>query len=182
MQRHNNRAAAVGRRLLTVVVLVAVGVGVAPAAAHADTVRSATTTGSGPTWASGEANARANARYALSQLASQFGETCRDVTTTATHVYTAPGGAAYVFSSTATGTCGPPPPSPYTVPRSATTQGGGPSPGAALANGDSINRSTILAAGVNCTGWSSTLGSHVYTAPGGAWYIYYVNTTALCTN
>jgi hypothetical protein len=132
--------------------------------------------------ASGEANARASARYALSQLASQFGETCSNVSTTATHVYTAPNGAAYVFSSTATGTCGPTPPSPYTVPRSATAQGGGSSPSAALANGDSINRSTNVAVGVSCIGRSSTLGSHVYTAPGGAWYIYNVNTTALCTN
>ncbi|MFD0664766.1 hypothetical protein [Thermocatellispora tengchongensis] len=103
------------------------------------------------------------------------------MTTTSTHVYTAPDGSAYVFSATASGTCVPQPQPAYTVPRSATRQGGGTSSTAAIQAGSQAARADILAAGVACANWSTT-STPVYTAPGGAWYIYNVTVSAMCTN
>jgi hypothetical protein len=70
---------------------------------------------------------------------------------------------------------------PYTVPRSATRQGGGPLPTAAISNGEQQARAAILAVGIACTNWSRP-STHVYTAPDGSWYIFTVTVNATCTN
>ncbi|MFC6086193.1 hypothetical protein [Sphaerisporangium aureirubrum] len=167
--------------MTAVLAALVLGVGLSPAVAHADTYRTASSSGSGPSHSAGAANAAGNARAALNSQAAAAGEVCPSVTTTTTHVYTAPDGSAYVYNATASGWCAPPPPSPYTVPRSATAQGGGSSSSAAQSNGAAAARSAVLAAGVACTGWSYSY-STVYIAPGGAWYIYNVTANALCTN
>lgn len=169
-------------RLMVVALAATMGLVVLPAtAAQANTWRSATSTGWGPSPSAGQSNATANARAALNSLAASLGETCTNVTvSTPRHLYTAPDGSAWIYEATATGYCTPAPPPPsYTVPRSATQQGGGSSSSAAIQNGSQAARAAILAVGVDCTNWATT-SSHVYTAPGGAWYIYNVTVTALC--
>lgn len=95
------------RRLMVVALAAAMGLVVLPAtAAHADTWRSATSTGWGPSPSSGQANATANARAALNSLAASFGERCTNVTvSTPRHLYTAPDGSAWIYEATATGYC-----------------------------------------------------------------------------
>ncbi|MGW0804822.1 hypothetical protein [Nonomuraea sp. NPDC002799] len=168
------------RPLLVLALATATALIVAPA--RADTYRTATASGSGPTWYAGAANAEANARAALNQQAAQAGETCPSVSASATHVYTAPDGSAYVFQATASGTCVPQPPPPsYTVPRSETRQAGGANSTIAIQNGSQAARAAILAAGVACTGWTTT-AALVWSAPGSVWYIYDVTVSATCTN
>jgi hypothetical protein len=169
------------RRSLVVAAVVALGLGLNATAAHADGWRTATATGSGSSHAAGSTAAQNNARSALINAAAQAGETCSSITTSATHVYTAPGGAAYVYSGTATGFCAVVPPPVYSVPRLATRQGGGSSAAAAQSAGAQAAQADILAAGVACTGWSVSY-THVYTAPQGAWHIYNATVSATCTN
>lgn len=169
------------RRTSIIVAVLAVGLGLSPTAAHADGWRTATAQGSGPTYTAGSTSAQNNARAALASAAAQAGETCTSVTSSATHVYTAPNGAAYVFNGTATGYCAVVPPPSYTVPRSATRQGGGSSAAAAQSAGHQAAQADILAAGVACTGWSASY-AHVYTAPQGVWYVYNATVDAMCTN
>ncbi len=169
------------RRSLVIAAVAALGLGLNPTAAHADGWRTATATGSGSSHPAGSAAAQDNARYALISAAAQVGETCSSITTSATHVYTAPGGAAYVYSGTATGYCAVVPPPVYTVPRSATRQGGGSSAAAAQSAAAQAAQADILAVGVACTGWSASY-THVYTAPQGVWYVYNATVSATCTN
>ncbi|SEG78191.1 hypothetical protein SAMN05444920_104578 [Nonomuraea solani] len=151
-------------------------------AAHADTYRTATSSGWGPNWSAGAANAEANARAELNRQAAQAGEVCPNVTTSSTHVYTAPDGSAYVFQGTASGTCVPQPPAPtYPVPRTETRQAGGATSSAAIQAGHQAARAAILAVGVSCTGWTTT-SNLVWAAPGSVWYIYDVTVSANCTN
>jgi hypothetical protein len=157
------------------------GLALLPTAAHADTYRTASSSGSGPSPSAGAANAAGNARAALNSQAAAAGEVCPSITTTTTHVYTAPDGSAYVYNATASAWCAPAPPSPYTVPRSATAQGGGSSSHVAQSNGAAAARAAVLSAGVDCGNWTYSY-SIVYIAPGGAWYIYNVTANALCTN
>ncbi|GAA3567333.1 hypothetical protein GCM10022419_055110 [Nonomuraea rosea] len=153
--------------------------------AYADTYRTATASGSGPSWSAGTTNAENNARAALNQQAAQVGEVCPSVSVSSTHVYTAPDGSAYIFYATASGTCvtapPPPPPPSYTVPRSETRQGGGATASAAIQNGAQAARSAVLAAGVACTNWQ-TASTFVWAASGGVWHIYDVTVSATCTN
>ncbi|MFC4532972.1 hypothetical protein [Sphaerisporangium dianthi] len=164
-------------RLASVCALVVARTGTA----HAGTWRSADATGSGPTPWAGAQNAEANARATLASQAARLGEVCTNMTATSTLIYTAPGGAAYVYSATATGLCAPAPPAPaYTVPRSATAQGSGGNSLTARNNAAAAARAAVLAAGVDCTGWTTTY-STVWTAPDGSWYIYNATVTAMCT-
>jgi hypothetical protein len=172
MEKHSTR-------LVGVAILAALGLALSPVAAHAAGWRTASAQGSGPTAAAGSANAQNNAIAALNAQAAQAGEVCSSITSSATWVYTAPGGAAYVYNGTATGYCAVPP--PYTVSRSATRQGGGSSAAAAQTAGFNAAKADILGVGVSCTNWSATYAS-VYTAPGGAWYIVNATVSALCTN
>jgi hypothetical protein len=167
------------RRLSIVLAILVLAVGLSPVIAHADGWRTATAQGSGPSWSAGEAAAQTAARNALVSQASQAGETCTNITSSATWVYTAPGGAAYVFNGTATGYCAVPP--PYVVPRSATRQGQGSIQGAAHNNGFAAAQSAILASGISCTGYSSS-DELVWVAPQGVWYIMNVTVNAVCTN
>jgi hypothetical protein len=169
------------RRTSVLAVTALLGVGISATAAHADGWRVATAQGSGTSHEAGSANAQNNARAALTSAAAQAGEVCTSITSSATHVYTAPGGAAYVYNGTASGYCTVVPQPSYTVPRSASRQGGGSSASAAQSAGRQAAQADILAAGVACNGWSTSY-AHVYTAPGGAWYIYNATVTAMCTN
>ncbi|MGW0203268.1 hypothetical protein [Nonomuraea sp. NPDC003201] len=69
--------------------------------AHADTFRTASSSGWGPSWSAGQANARAE----LNRRAAQAGEVCPSVSVTSTHVYTAPGGAWYIYDVTVSANC-----------------------------------------------------------------------------
>lgn len=172
------------RRLMIVAVAATVGLAVLPAAAaQANTWRSATTTGFGPSPSAGQQDAADRARAKLNSLAASLGETCTNVTTsTPRHLYTAPYGSGYVYEVTATGYCAPAPaPLSYTVPRSATKQGQAANWSQAIANGEQAARAEILAVGVDCTNWTTT-SSNVFSAPNGSWYVYNVTVNALCTN
>ncbi|MEO3810927.1 hypothetical protein ABGB17_18160 [Sphaerisporangium sp. B11E5] len=179
--RASSRFLTAAARLLTVPAALVLGLALSPAAAHADTYRTASSTGSGPTTYSGQTNAANNARAALNSQARAAGEVCPSVTTTTQLVYTAPDGSAYVYNATASGWCTPAAAPPYVVPRSATAQGGGSSSQAAQSNGAAAAQAAVLAAGVACSGWQYSYAV-VYIAPGGAWYIYDVTASALCTN
>ncbi|WP_043613988.1 hypothetical protein [Nonomuraea candida] len=69
----------------------------------------------------------------------------------------------------------------FTVQRTETRQAGGVTPYAAKQAGAAEARAAILAAGVSCTGWTTT-SALVWAAPGSVWYIYDVTVTALCTH
>jgi hypothetical protein len=170
------------RRLGIMSLVAALGLALSPGVAHADTFRTATASGHGPTYAAGSAAAQANARAALAAQARQAGEVCPSVTSSASHVYTAPDGSAYVFSGTASGWCVPAPPPPsYTVPRSATRRGEGRTAAAAHTAGNQAASAAILAVGIDCTNWTSS-ASYVYVAPDGSWHIYDMTVSALCAN
>ncbi|MET9251572.1 hypothetical protein [Nonomuraea sp. NPDC003709] len=169
------------RHLLPALALAA-AVTLASPPAHADTFRTASSSGWGPSWSAGQANAEANARAELNRQAAQAGEVCPSVSVTSAHVYTAPDGSAYVFNATASGTCVPQPPGPsYPVARSETRQGSGATSGAAVQNGAQAARAAVLAAGVNCVNWTTT-SALVWAAPGSVWYIYDVTVSANCTD
>ncbi|MBP2708362.1 hypothetical protein JOL79_31745 [Microbispora sp. RL4-1S] len=175
------RRGSLAGRLTLLAALVAAGIGLNPAAAHADTWRTATAQAWGQTQATASAAAQSNARAALTSLASQLGEVCTNVTSSATLVYVVPSGGGYQYSGTATGLCAPPPPPPsYTVSRTATARGEGSTSGAAQQNGEAAARSAILAAGGDCTNYQTTAVTYVYRTPPGDWYIYDVTVSALC--
>ena len=168
------------RRALVVSALALVGLVLSPVAAQAATTRSATGQGFAIDPGAAQANAQANALGALNTLAAQAGEVCTGVTYTLTLVYVVPSGGGYVYNATATGSCAPPPPPPaFIVARSATAQGQGSNWAAADANGAQTARTAILAAGVNCTNWT-TASTLVWVAPEGVWYITNVTVTAMC--
>ncbi|GLW21736.1 hypothetical protein [Microbispora triticiradicis] len=178
-----SRRGSLAGRLLMSVALAATGIGLSPAAAHADTWRTATGSAWGQTQSSASAAAQASARNALASLATQLGEVCTNVTSSATLVYVVPSGGGYQFNGTATGLCAPAPPPPsYTVPRTATARGEGSTPGTAQQNGAAGARAAILAAGGDCTGYQTTGVTNVYTTPTGSWYIYDVTVSALCVH
>ncbi|AQZ66401.1 unnamed protein product [[Actinomadura] parvosata subsp. kistnae] len=170
--------------LLVLALTLTAGAALCTPAAFAATLRSATSTGWGPSPDAGRAAAEGNARAALNQQAAAAGEVCSGVSVTTRHLYTAPDGSAWIYEATATGDCAVPPTTPppsYTVPRTETRQGGGASPNAAVENGSQAARAALLAAGQACTGYSTT-SSLVYSAPGGAWWIYNVTVSATCTH
>jgi hypothetical protein len=162
-------------RLLTVSLVVALGLGLSPVAASADTQRSATATGSGTTAIAAQGNAEARARTALTNQAILAGETCDNVSVSSTFVSLISG--IYTYRATASGFCVSAP--SYTVPRSATRQGGGPSVDAAISEGEGLARAQILAAGGSCVNWSRT-AVPVWSAPSGTWYVFNVTVNALC--
>jgi hypothetical protein len=180
--RPGRPARTVARRLGVMSLVAALGLALSPGVAHADTYRTAGASGHGPNHAAGSAAAQANARAALAAQARDAGEVCPSVTSSASHVYTAPDGSAYVYWGTASGWCVPAPPPPsYTVPRSATRRGEGRTAGAAHTAGIQAARAAILAVGVDCANWTSS-ASYVYAAPDGSWHIYDMTVGALCTN
>ncbi|MEU8203413.1 hypothetical protein [Streptosporangium sp. NPDC049046] len=183
MELSVRRPAQVLRLALVVALALTVGAVLFAPAALAATFRSATSSGWGPSPAAGKSAAENNARAELNQQAAAAGEVCSGVSVTTRHLYTAPDGSAWIYEATASGNCEVPsstPPS-YTVPRTETQQAGGASPSAAIANGSQAARAALLAAGQACTGYSTT-SSLVYSAPGGAWWIYNVTVSATCTH
>ncbi|MER6831470.1 hypothetical protein ABT352_36145 [Streptosporangium sp. NPDC000563] len=184
MELSVRRPAQVLRLALVVALALTVGAVLFAPAALAATFRSATSSGWGPSPAAGKSAAENNARAELNQQAAAAGEVCSGVSVTTRHLYTAPDGSAWIYEATASGNCEVPsstPPPSYTVPRTETQQAGGASPSVAVANGSQAARAALLAAGQACTGYSTT-SSLVYSAPGGAWWIYNVTVSATCTH
>ncbi|GAA0837753.1 hypothetical protein ACFQVD_31110 [Streptosporangium amethystogenes subsp. fukuiense] len=169
------------RLALVIALTLTVGAVLSAPAALAATYRSATSSGWGPSPAAGRAAAEGNARAELNQQAAAAGEVCSDVSVTTRHLYTAPDGSAWIYEATASGNCVVPPSLSYTVSRTETRQGGGASPSVAVENGSQAARAALLAAGQACTGYATT-SSLVYSAPGGAWWIYNVTVSATCTH
>ncbi|GII75715.1 hypothetical protein Sru01_06970 [Sphaerisporangium rufum] len=182
MRRHEttSRFRPFTRRLAVLLITIAAGLGLGPVAAHADTWRTATGSGWGSTPDTASAAAQSSARAELTRQAAALGEVCTGVTSSATLSYTVPSGGGYVYSGTATGSCAPAPPSPYTVPRGATARGEGRTYSLARDNGAARARADILVAGGDCTGYQVTNMAQVYTAPDGSWYIYDVTVSATC--
>jgi len=97
----------VARRVSILSAVVALGLSLSPVAASAATTRSKTGYGSGPDWSVATAHAENDAYWRLHDFARSLGETCTGVTYSDVNLYyIIPGGGGYVFTATATGTCG----------------------------------------------------------------------------
>jgi hypothetical protein len=106
-EQRKRRLGALVRRVAVLSAITALGLAVAPAAADAATTRSESSSGWGTDWNAATINAESNAFWKLHDAARALGETCTGVTySNVGLIYIVPGGGGYVFSATATGTCG----------------------------------------------------------------------------
>jgi hypothetical protein len=158
-------------------VAVVPGTALAPAA-HADTVRTATASAYGGTAAIGAANAESEARRNLAIQAIGAAEVCRSVTSSSEQTYRSPDGSTFVYSATATGTCGLVP--PYSSLRTATSVGAASTLDAASSNAVAAATALVSAPGGSCAYWvySATV---TYVAPTRTWYNVQATARALCT-
>lgn len=171
------RGLGVVRGLSVVGLLAGLVLGLSPTAAQAEGWRTANSTADGANQSAVEAMAKLVASEGLTIQADQAGETCTNVSVTATLVWIAPGGAAYVYQGTARGFCAVTP--PFTVYRTSTRQAGSTNASAAFNSSRQLAQNDILAAGINCTNW--VVQSHLISASGG-WFVYDSSAYAVCTN